>query len=72
LYSSSLVIVFIWWERRLLGLPIRTGPNRCGPEGIFQPIATAIKILLKEDIVPEKADKLIHFLAPVIVLCPSC
>ncbi len=66
-----LVIVFIWVERRLLGrFQIRLGPNRLGPEGIFQPIATALKILLKEDIVPAKADKVIHWLAPVIVFVP--
>ncbi|MCX6002733.1 MAG: NADH-quinone oxidoreductase subunit NuoH [Chloroflexi bacterium] len=70
-FILTVVIVFIWWERRLLGrFQIRTGPNRCGPEGIFQPIATAIKILLKEDLVPEKADKLLHFIAPVIVFVP--
>jgi NADH-quinone oxidoreductase subunit H len=67
----TIVIVFIWWERRLISrFQIRLGPNRCGPEGIFQPIATAIKILLKEDIVPEKADKLIHFIAPITVFVP--
>ena len=67
----TIIIVFIWWERRLLGrFQIRTGPNRCGPEGILQPIATAIKILLKEDIVPDKADKVIHFIAPIIVFVP--
>jgi NADH-quinone oxidoreductase subunit H len=66
-----LVIVFIWVERRLLGrFQIRLGPNRLGPEGIFQPIATALKILLKEDIVPAKADKILHWLAPVIVFVP--
>ena len=66
-----LVIVFIWFERRLLGrFQIRLGPNRLGPEGIFQPIATAAKILMKEDIVPAKADKIIHWLAPVIVFVP--
>jgi NADH-quinone oxidoreductase subunit H len=66
-----LVIVFIWVERRLLGrFQIRLGPNRLGPEGIFQPIATAAKILLKEDIVPAKADKILHWLAPVIVFVP--
>ncbi|MBM4446557.1 MAG: NADH-quinone oxidoreductase subunit NuoH [Chloroflexi bacterium] len=65
------VIIFIWYERRLLGrFQIRLGPNRLGPEGIFQPIATALKILLKEDIVPAKGDKVIHWLAPVIVFVP--
>jgi NADH-quinone oxidoreductase subunit H len=67
----TIVIGFIWWERRLLArFQIRTGPNRCGPEGMLQPIATAIKILLKEDIVPDMADKLIHFIAPIIVFVP--
>jgi len=67
----TIVIVFIWWERRLLGrFQIRLGPNRCGPEGIFQPIATAVKILLKEDIVPAKADKVVHFIAPIAVFVP--
>jgi NADH-quinone oxidoreductase subunit H len=66
-----MVIVFIYMERRLLArFQIRLGPNRFGPEGIFQPIATAIKVLLKEDIVPSKADKVIHFLAPLIVFAP--
>ena len=70
-FVLTIIIVFIWWERRLLGrFQLRTGPNRCGPEGIFQPIATAIKILLKEDIVPDKADKLLHFVAPIIVFVP--
>ena len=65
------VIIFIWYERRLLGrFQVRLGPNRLGPEGIFQPIATALKILLKEDIVPAKGDKVIHWLAPVIVFVP--
>jgi NADH-quinone oxidoreductase subunit H len=66
-----MVLVFIWYERRLLGrFQIRLGPNRLGPEGIFQPIATAVKILLKEDLVPAKADKVIHWLAPIIVFVP--
>lgn len=70
-FVLTMVIVFIYIERRALGrFQIRLGPNRLGPEGIFQPIATAVKILLKEDIVPARADKLIHFLAPLIVFIP--
>jgi NADH-quinone oxidoreductase subunit H len=66
-----MVIVFIYFFRRLLGrFQIRLGPNRLGPEGIFQPIATAVKVLLKEDIVPAKGDKVIHWLAPIIVFVP--
>jgi len=70
-FVLTMVIVFIYFERRLLGrFQIRLGPNRLGPEGIFQPIATALKVLLKEDIVPAKADKVVHWLAPVIVFVP--
>ncbi len=70
-FVLTMVIVFIWYERRLLGrFQVRLGPNRLGPEGIFQPIATAVKILLKEDIVPAKSDKVIHWLAPVIAFVP--
>lgn len=66
-----MVIVFIWYERRLLGrFQVRLGPNRLGPEGVFQPLATATKILLKEDIVPAKGDKVLHWLAPIIVFVP--
>jgi len=66
-----MIIVFIYFFRRVLGrFQIRIGPNRLGPEGIFQPIATAVKILLKEDIVPAKGDKVIHWLAPLVVFVP--
>ena len=70
-FILGMVIVFIYVERRLLGrFQIRLGPNRLGPEGIFQPIATALKVLLKEDVCPTAADKLIHWLAPVVVFIP--
>jgi NADH-quinone oxidoreductase subunit H len=55
-------------ERKILGrMQNRYGPNRVGPFGLFQPIADGIKMLIKEDIVPARADKVIHFLAPVIL-----
>jgi NADH-quinone oxidoreductase subunit H len=71
IFILTMVMVFIYFERRMLGrFQVRLGPNRLGPEGIFQPIATAVKVLLKEDIVPSKADKVVHWLAPVIVFVP--
>ena len=58
-------------ERKALGrFQNRYGPNRVGPFGLLQPIADAIKMLIKEDIVPFSADKLVHFLAPIVLCVP--
>jgi NADH-quinone oxidoreductase subunit H len=55
-------------ERKILGrIQNRYGPNRVGPFGLLQPVADGIKMLIKEDIVPVRADKLVHFLAPVLI-----
>tara|TARA_Y100000031_G_scaffold114183_1_gene126253 strand:+ start:54 stop:1166 length:1113 start_codon:yes stop_codon:yes gene_type:complete len=64
-------IIFIWLERRGLGrLQIRLGPNRAGPFGLLQPLADVLKLLIKEDTVPAKADKLVFWLAPIVALAP--
>src|SRR5579871_3341219 len=56
-------------ERKGLGrMQNRIGPNRAGPFGILQPIADAIKSLTKEDVVPVRADKVVHFLAPLVLV----
>ena len=56
-------------ERKGLGrIQNRYGPNRVGPFGFFQPIADGIKSLTKEDIVPQTADRVVHFLAPVVLV----
>lgn len=58
----------VFAERKLLArLQIRLGPNRAGPFGLLQPLADAIKLLAKEDVVPEKADRLIFLFAPAVV-----
>src|SRR5213596_154432 len=55
-------------ERKILGrIQNRYGPNRVGPFGLFQPVADGIKMLIKEDIVPVRADKIVHFLAPILI-----
>src|SRR5205809_2781333 len=55
-------------ERKILGrMQNRYGPNRVGPFGLFQPVADGIKMLIKEDVVPARADKVVHFVAPILV-----
>src|SRR6266702_532330 len=55
-------------ERKILArMQNRYGPNRVGPFGLFQPVADGIKMLIKEDIVPARADKIVHFLAPILI-----
>jgi NADH-quinone oxidoreductase subunit H len=66
-----MVMAFIYMERRGLGrIQARLGPNRAGPFGILQPVADAIKVLLKEDIIPARVDKLLYWLAPVVAFVP--
>ena len=66
-----LAMVYIYMERRVLGkFQSRLGPNRAGPFGLLQPVADAIKIMFKEDIVPENADRTIFNIAPVIMFIP--
>ena len=64
--------IYTWFERRLLGrFQSRLGPNRWGPFGVLQPIADLVKLLTKEDTVPDEADKPIFTLAPVVFLVPA-
>jgi NADH-quinone oxidoreductase subunit H len=59
----------VWLERRVSAwIQDRIGPNRVGPFGLLQPLVDVIKLMFKEEIVPITAEKIIHFLAPGIVI----
>ena len=69
---SVVVLSLTWLERKTLGrLQRRLGPTRTGPMGLMQPIADAVKLVLKEDLVPSWADKAVFWVAPLVVLVPS-
>lgn len=60
------------WERKLIGwMHARMGPNRVGPLGLLQPIADALKLLLKEVIQPMRANKLLFIIGPIMVIAPA-
>ena len=66
---SIVVLSLTWLERKVLGrLQLRLGPTRTGPMGLMQPIADALKLILKEDIVPASSEKALFWVAPVIVV----
>jgi len=57
----------VYAERKIAGfIQQRPGPNRVGPFGLLQPAADAVKLILKEDVVPTGANQFLHFLAPVL------
>ena len=64
-----IVAYMVYLERKFLGwVQNRFGPNRAGPFGIFQSIADAVKLIFKEEVFPERRDKILYFIAPLIAV----
>jgi NADH-quinone oxidoreductase subunit H len=71
-FFATLFALMSLLERKILArIQNRYGPNRVGPAGLLQPLADGIKMLIKEDVVPRRADKVVHFLAPIMVAMPA-
>src|SRR6056297_998174 len=66
------VAYFTFAERKIIGyMQSRVGPNRVGPWGLFQPFADVFKLLLKEIIIPARANKVLFVIAPIMTLVPA-
>ena len=71
-FLSVMVLVLTWLERKALArIQMRMGPMRVGFHGTLQPIADAMKLMAKEDILPSWADRRVYWLAPIAVFVPA-
>jgi NADH-quinone oxidoreductase subunit H len=66
------VAYLVLLERKVQAwVQVRLGPMRVGPHGLLQPVADVLKLIVKEDITPSRADRWVYTLAPIIVLVPA-
>jgi NADH-quinone oxidoreductase subunit H len=81
IFVKSLILILVlltgfayltYYERRALArIQSRVGPNRAGPLGLMQPIADAVKLIFKEEVIPAQAYKVVFILAPILTVVPS-
>jgi len=61
-----------WYERKALSrMQVRYGPNRAGIFGLLQPIADAVKLIFKEELIPDQAEKALFIIAPIVTVVPA-
>jgi NADH-quinone oxidoreductase subunit H len=70
-FASLFAVTTVFERKGLARIQNRYGPNRVGPFGFLQPAADGIKALIKEDVVPRAADKVVHFIAPLAAVVPA-
>ena len=70
-FAGAFALLSLIERKTLARIQNRIGPNRAGWFGILQPVADGIKMLTKEDIVPEKAERFLHLLAPILIVVPA-
>ena len=64
-----LVVFLIWFERKAVArMQDRIGPNRVGPYGLLQTVADMLKLMVKEDVVPPRGDRILFHLAPILAV----
>jgi NADH-quinone oxidoreductase subunit H len=62
----------VWFERKVVaGMQNRIGPNKAGPKGVLQTLADGIKLFFKEDLIPDRAERFVFRLAPLLALVPA-
>ena len=65
-------MLMVWFERKVIaGMQNRIGPNKAGPLGLLQTLADGTKLFMKEDLIPERADRFVFKLAPYLAFVPA-
>jgi NADH-quinone oxidoreductase subunit H len=65
-------MLMIWYERKVVsGMHNRIGPNKAGPFGMLQTLADGTKLFFKEDLLPDRADRIVFRLAPFLAFVPA-